>query len=258
MNEYCFSQNPMDHLNLIESDFPSCIWSSAEYYHNENMKGGYQEWPDYCYLPIAVWGGICTQFNIETFSLSNTTAIISGLGAWRNDRIVYRIPDYVFDIASKTTLSKKLPVDKIIAFYKKGMYFELPSGNFIQGCFIHIEYDFERNEPELRLLLDVSDSLLPASIHLGDWSLKSGIERSLPQYLSDEDKTGVIDIYYDLVKNVILTMLLVMDGRFDVVVSHEMPHEKGSLAKLKKIGKKGGSIKKVKVCSVIPRMNNVA
>nr|WP_321271025.1 hypothetical protein [uncultured Tolumonas sp.] len=248
----------MDHLNLIESNFPSCIWSSAEYHHNENMKGGYQAWPDYCYLPMAVWSDICIQSDIETYSLSNITAIISGLGAWRNDRIVYRIPEYVFDMASKTKLPKQLPVDKIIEFSKKGMYFELPGGDFIQGCFIHIEYDFERNEPELRLLLDARDSLLPAILHLGDWSLKSGIERSLPQYIHETFKKELIDISYDLLKIVILTMLLVMEGEFDVVVSHEMPNARGSLAKLKKIGKKGGSIKKVKICSVIPRMNNVA
>ena len=258
MSEHCFSQNPMDHLNLIESDLPSCIWSSAEYSHNENMKGGYQVWPDYCYLPIAVWGDICTQYDIETFSLSNTTAIISGLGAWRHDRIVYCIPDYVFDMASKTKLPKQLPVDKIIAFSKKGLYLDLSGEGFIQGCFIHIEYDFERNEPELRLLLDTGDSLLPAIVHLGDWSLKSGIERSFPQYFPKMFMGELIDMQYDFLKRIILTMLFVMEGAFDVVVSHETPNARGSLAKLKKIGKKGGSIKRVKICSVIPRMNNVA
>lgn len=258
MNEHCFFQNPMDHVNIFESLLPSCIWSLSERYHNENVKSGYQGWPDYCYLPIAVWGDICIQSDIETFSLSNTTAIISGLGAWKNDLIVYRISDYVFDMASKTKLPKQLPVDKIIAFSKKGLYLELPGEDFIQGCFIHIEYDFERKKPELRLLLDTGDTLLPASVHLGDWSLNSGIDRSFPQCFPKVFMGELIDMQYYFLEKIILTMLFVMEGALDVVVSHETPNARGSLAKLKKIGKKGGSIKKVKVCSVIPRMNNVA
>lgn len=228
MSEHCFSQNPMNYLNLIEYDFSSEIWYLAEFYHDKNIKGGCQKWPDYCYLPLAVWDDVFAEADIIMLSLSNSPAIIAGLGAWRNDRVVYRIPEYMFDVASSIKLPEKLPVDKIIDFSKKGLYLELPGWDLIQGCFIHIEYNFERNEPELRLLLDWNDALLPSIVHLGDWSLKSGIERSLPQSFPEIPKMQLIEMSHKLLSSIILTMLFVMEGKceFDVV-SYKMPNVRG-------------------------------
>lgn len=114
-------------------------------------------------------------------------ARLAGLSAWRMAQGIYRYDPAVYEAVRDTPLSGDIPHDVLYRLPEWCVYVETPGlrveGAAMSGAFVHLEYDFDRREPELRLLLDVDAErgpmLVPIALHLGAWPLAESISRAL-------------------------------------------------------------------------------
>ena len=189
----------------------------------------YEAWPEWCYLPLSAWYAVVTA-HLECDSLYLGTvgdvSRLGALGAWRMTKGVYQFEPSLYDtLTSVERLSGSLPAETFLRLPEWCVYIQTPRLRGFEyidelyGAFVHLEWDANTHETDLRFYLDGSGPRLPGiPLHLGNWSIASGLRRTYDQAIEQlqrwgewtEDRTetlrGVLD------RLCALTLYLCSDG----------------------------------------------
>lgn len=100
-------------------------------------------------------------------SLARTLDIarVAALAAWRSTQGVYRFDATLLHELLATPLDGALPTEHLQRLPEWCIYVELGLSG-ICGFFAHLEYDLKAQKPELMLLVDCPESLVPVAIRL--------------------------------------------------------------------------------------------
>lgn len=171
---------PLTHLAAIGKSYPK-IWRMVELMRAD--PGGYSDWPNWCYMPLAgsyaiVSGGGSNRIPLHRIG---EVARMAALTAWRVTQGVYRFNPTIFQMISTTPIEGDLPCEILYRLPEWCVYIETPEmrclDSRLYGFFAHLESDSNTGGAELRLLLDTDEGLHAIPIHLGPWSLSEGLRR---------------------------------------------------------------------------------
>ena len=147
----------------------------------------FERWPTYCLLPISLWR-TCILLpgkqpkGIVAADLHMAQA--AAIGSWRYSQGYYRFDSDVYTGLMTMPLGGKLPLEAFLRLPEWCVYVETPYLAFasmpLAGVYAHLEYDVKRDEPELRLLLDLdtdrTSSFIPIPIHLANITLRESLD----------------------------------------------------------------------------------
>lgn len=169
-------------LNAATADYPGA-WRLAESWRQDKGKG-LPDWPDYCFFPMAGWyAAVCDELQTSSVSLPYIPDVsrLAALGAWRYTQSIYRINPALYQSLIETVPRGPLPVSLLMRLPEWCVYIETPGvthrGDELHGFFAHMEWDVNRKQPELRLLLVKDNSLEPAPLHIGHWTITEAVDR---------------------------------------------------------------------------------
>lgn len=170
-------------LNSAGADYPKA-WRMAESWR-QDRGSDLPDWPDYCFFPMAGWyAAICDELQVSKLSLHYALDIsrLAALGAWRYTQSVYRINSSLYQALIQTVPRGQLPVELLMRLPEWCVYIETPGLTYakeeLQGFFAHLEWDANRFQPELRLLLVKEKGLEPVPLHLGGWTITEAVDRA--------------------------------------------------------------------------------
>ncbi|EKA7659286.1 hypothetical protein OL397_004460 [Salmonella enterica] len=113
--------------------------------------------------------------------MATDIARLSGLAAWRATQGIYRFDPDLY-AALITTPVDRLPAEVLTLLPEWGVYVETPGHDRFTGFFAHCDYDPRSKSPELRLLLDTVDNLIPVAIPVMNGMLSDAIDTATPGF----------------------------------------------------------------------------
>ena len=173
---------PSDHLNNFNRKYSSGYGLIDEFRRNRGKD--IPNWPKWCFLPMAAfYTVICKATGSDSVppQLISDIGRLAAIATWRYSQGVYRFDPDVFDALWTTKLSGDLPADVLLRLPEWSVYIETPGKKFVSskmfGFWVHLEHDANDKRRELRFLLDLEETLLPLPIHIGNWPLKTALEK---------------------------------------------------------------------------------
>ncbi len=170
-------------LNAATDDYPAA-WKMAEAWRQDKGKD-LPDWPDYCFFPMAGWyAAVCAELNVDKVSMTYIADVarLAALGAWRYTQSIYRINPALYQSLIDTVPRGQLPVSLLMRMPEWCVYIETPGlqhdGVELHGFFAHLEWDANREQPELRLLLVKENGLLASPLHIGPWTITEAVDRA--------------------------------------------------------------------------------
>lgn len=141
-----------------------------------------KNWPDWCFIPIADIAKIIRadwRGRKDIHNMAADAARLSSMAAWRVTQGIYQFDPDLYE-ALITTSVETLPAEVLTLLPEWGVYIETPGHEMIGGFFAHCEYDARYKRPELRLLLNTPDSLIPVAIPVVNGMLSDAINTATP------------------------------------------------------------------------------
>lgn len=163
-------------------DYP-LAWSQADAFRADRGQPGF-DWPDWCFLPMGGAYAIVSGGGVNRLGLDRIgdVARMSALIAWRMTQGIYRFDPAVYAAVIDTPVSGDLPGRVLMQLPEWCVYVETPGFELsigqLHGFYAHLEYDANNGHSELRLLLDLTDRLVPIPLHLGDWPLAESVAKA--------------------------------------------------------------------------------
>ena len=123
---------------------------------------------------------------------------MGALAAWRITQGIYRFDPGVYDAVHHTPLKRDIPCDILYRLPEWCVYIETPGFQSelgeIYGAFAHLEWDVNTARVELRLVIDCDDGLIPLPLHLGPWSLREALDRTMAESLRQAALMGLAEV----------------------------------------------------------------
>ena len=183
------------HLSSLRKQYPD-IWREIDYYRTGFMPAF--TWPKWCFMPMAGYLAIVTggRPDFHDLPLDVQLRLIKGaqqlaaLAPWRLTQGVYRFhPELGKEIAS-SELSGDLPTSLFYHLPEWSVYIHWEKTLTDRACygfFAHLEWDANHNRPELRLLVDSEEDLVPVPVHLNAGSILEALEAVVRQAESNAE-----------------------------------------------------------------------
>jgi hypothetical protein len=176
---------PRDHVTAAAHHYPSA-WRQADQFRADRGRAGLDDWPSWCYLPLAGWYAIVSaEAGLDGLTPRYVldVARLGAVGTWRVTQGIYRFDPALYDAIADTPVSGDVPHDVLYRMPEWCVYVETPErkwcGSALHGFFAHLEHDVNSGRAEVRLLLDADSGLQPMPLHLGAWSLSESIARAV-------------------------------------------------------------------------------
>lgn len=231
-------QPPKQVLREIARTYPQA-WQIIKACRAGKGKG-LPDWPDWCYVPIAagftVVGNQIKDTLNDAYFNRLTPAVIVAAATWRISQGIYRFDPDLYKALIQQPLDGNLPCDLLKRLPEWCIYIEtipdldaVQSGQrYILGFWAHLEYDPYQKREELRFVFFVNNGLLlPIPVHLGNWTLKEGIQRVIDEAKEMARQHGIpispsLDNIADLTPFVQLVLYLCADNT-DIPIRPQHP-----------------------------------
>lgn len=145
-------------------------------------------WHDYCFLPLAAWCSIITSAKQkEALTVEEMSELhdLAAAGTWRYSQGMYRFDPDIYAAVIDSEISGDLPSDVLTRLPEWCLYVETPDLQaFDQPChgfWVWLEHDMNHGHTELRILLDLEQTRLSVPLYLGDWPLKTAIDKYMTE-----------------------------------------------------------------------------
>lgn len=180
--------SPMQHLTQATKKYPNMSSWVGTFLKAKGEPGG-QNWPNWCFLPMAAWAAIIqTQAHksnryASPMEVAATVGTLSAIGTWRYSQGIYRMDAHLLAELARTECSGALPCDVLRRLPEWCVYVETPGLTYFEsalhGFWAHLEWDMNHQREELRLVLNTSQRLIPEPLHLGEWSVEEAVTKAL-------------------------------------------------------------------------------
>ena len=191
---------PMELLRETSSVYPQA-WTQMEDFHNANGKGDIPGWPSWCYAPMAAAHAVAThgipvEMVQDPILAARVSQIIAALAPWRLNKEVY-----VFDQDLAYALYEQegeldIPGDFLTNLPYTCFYVETPGLAMdevpVHGFFVHLEYDINTKERELRFLFVPHniDYVVGFPVHLDAGTLEDSMIATMLESVKSATDTG--------------------------------------------------------------------
>jgi hypothetical protein len=187
---------PRAHVAVAKHYYPDA-WQLADKFR-AGRGTHYPDWPNWCFLPIAAGLGIIAEdAGIDLMELPRLypmrvtdAARLTALATWRVTQGIYRFDPAVYEAVRGTPLTGDIPDEVLYRLPEWCVYVETPGLSGQHGFFAHLEHDHS-GRPELRLLLDTDEMLVPVPIHLGKLSLAHAVASAEHEALQQAQQWGL-------------------------------------------------------------------
>ena len=184
---------PIKHLAAAGGMYPNA-WKQIDIFRAGRGKD-LPDWPQWCFLPMAAWYAIVSEGGNMPLSRVPDVGRLAALGAWRYSQGVYRFDDSVYESLRGTVPSGDMPVEVLYRLPEWSVYIETPGadwlGDALYGFWAHLEFDINQKKPELRLLLDTEQSLIPIPLHMGNWTITEAVDRAMEETMNQGRALGM-------------------------------------------------------------------
>lgn len=188
---------PLALLKQIAAAYPKA-WAQMEMFHNEKGKQGLPSWPDWCYAPMSAalavtMGSVPDTFDNRIVSVHDAQ-IVMAIAPWRLSKEVFVMDTEMQELLFEQADDLKLNPELLLHLPYACFYIQFASGTIFHdiayhGVFVHLEYDSDREERELRLLyLTESGETIGVPIHIDAKTIEDSIQmvgeeayRNLPE-----------------------------------------------------------------------------
>lgn len=117
----------------------------------------------------------------DIHNMTADVARLASLVAWRATQGIYQFDPDLY-AALVTTPVDRLPAEVLTLLPEWGVYIETPDHDRFIGYFASCDYDHRNKSPELRLLLDTEDNLIPVAIPIINGMLSDAINIAMPGF----------------------------------------------------------------------------
>lgn len=213
-------------LRLVRREpkwFPG-IWEALDACREAKAEGE-MDWPDYCHLPIgAAHTALVDMYGLSNEQAAQLCAELTACYTWRQSRVIYNFdPDLAEALAAQAESMEDtdvLPVELLLHLPYSCIYIKAPGvlDEHLDGCFVWIEHDINREAPELRVqcVLDGYEYSVPLVLHLVSGTILDCIQDTNTEIAKHTDNpemqaSGVEDIRM-LLTAIQLLLYLVSDN----------------------------------------------
>lgn len=177
---------PLALLKKVSAERPEA-WEQMKDFHDHNGKEGLPPWPDWCYAPMAASFAVASKGKADTFyekwSFVSLSAEIAALAPWRISKEVFVIDEELKKLLSEQGGETDIPTEILLSLPYQCFYIELDnfliSGVHCCGVFVHLEYDVNNGDRELRLLYLADDGrTLGMPIHIDEKNLMENLKHT--------------------------------------------------------------------------------
>lgn len=199
LNNNNHSPRYLQHLHEISGRYPD-----MSRYVDEMLAGkgvDLPNWPSWCFMPMAAWYSIVSathRLPMLPPELVPEVSVLSALGAWRYCQGVYSIDNELLEALLDSPVSGDLPSDVLYHLPEWCVYVPLEHhplpwcGYQVMGFWAHLEFDVNTQRTELRFLFDtVDEQLIPAVLHLGDWSVADAVNAANAEAIKQAQNAGL-------------------------------------------------------------------
>lgn len=191
--------SPQRHLVEISRRYPNA-WRGIEHCLAGRGKD-LPNWPRWCFCPVAAAHAVVfaqhEQSGKSPAEIGFDIPAVAALAAWRITQGIYRFDPDIASALMETPLSK-IPRDVLYNLPEWCVYVEVekdtPWGHVV-GFFAYLEWDTKDFRHELRLLLDTSERLIPAILHISE---SAYLEDALRSAYAEARRNAPADIEFNL------------------------------------------------------------
>lgn len=185
--------SPLNHLAAAGKMYPEA-WKQVERFRADRAR--YLDgWPQWCFLPMSLWYVIVSEGGIMPLNRVPDIGRLAAIGSWRYSQGIYRFDESVYAALRDTVPSGEMPVEVLFRLPEWSIYIETPGVEWsdipLHGFWAHLEFDTNEKTPELRLLLDTEQSLIPVALHMGRWTITEAVDRATQQAVKQGSLIGV-------------------------------------------------------------------
>lgn len=176
---------PNEHLIGAGKMYPQA-WKQVDTFRQDKGRG-LPDWPAWCFMPMAAWyaivsGGGANRLGLDMIS---DVAKMAAIGTWRYSQGIYRFDPDVYNALIDTVPKGDLPAEVLYRLPEWSLYIESPGLKWFEtdmhGFWVHLEWDANSGQHELRLLLNTDGNLIPVPIHIGKWTLTEAVDRAVSE-----------------------------------------------------------------------------
>ena len=187
-------KNPTEHLQAAGTIYPNA-WNQIDIFRDGRGKD-LPMWPNWCFLPFAAWYAIVSEGKTLAPSQVADVARLAAFGTWRYTQGIYRFDPQVYEELIATNIKGDIPSEVLLRLPEWCMYIETPNyeyvdGEEIYGFWVQLEWDTQTERVELRLLLNMKNSLLPMILHIGEWTLEEAVAKALNESKIQAQHQGI-------------------------------------------------------------------
>lgn len=149
--------SPVEILNAYTRRYPQA-WAQME--HFRLGKGGFADWPDWCWVPVAGAYAVVSGGGSNTVPPDrlHDVGVVHALAAWRLSQCVYRFDPELYDRIAETPMSAEVPVEALLRLPEWCVYIETnPEAEGILGFWACLESDQNDGHTELRISMHFAD-----------------------------------------------------------------------------------------------------
>jgi len=174
---------PVKHLQEFNKRYPNAS-KFVDSFRKDRGKD-IPDWPDWCFLPMSAYYAIVSAehklCSLPISLISNVTNL-TALNIWRITQGIYRFDEALEDALMHTEITGDMPTEVFFRLPEWCVYIETNNisyfDNRVRGFFVHLEHDLNTGRSELRILLDLDETLYPVILHLGKWSIVEAVRRA--------------------------------------------------------------------------------
>lgn len=157
-------------------------WQMVDMLHNSKGTNGFPNWPDWCYIPIGATLAVAMLDAPDTFENRmesiKSAQNIAALAPWRRSKEVYVMDADMQALLFEQANDLKLNPETLLRLPYLCFYIQFaPDTTKFHGVFVHLEFDTESKERELRLLyLSQGGETLGVPIHIDAKTIEESID----------------------------------------------------------------------------------
>lgn len=198
--------SPMQYLKGLTESYPA-MSSWVRTCLQDKGKIGEPDWPDWCFMPMAAWAALIQVKYADSDPIEREWAVslglaqLSAIGMWRYSQGIYRYDADLLSALADSKLSGELPSKVFRRLPEWCVYIETPGftwlGSALHGFWAHLEWDYNLQREELRLLLNTDHGLLGQPLHLGNWSIEEALHKTL-EFTSGNGQRNTLTSWLDM------------------------------------------------------------
>ena len=198
---------PIALLHEVTEFFPQA-WSQMEDFHKHNGVGGLPAWPIWCYAPMSMAYAVVTSgapFDAieDTISAAQAAQCVAALAPWRLNKEVYVFDQDLAEALYEQDCDLDVPAEFLLSLPYDCFYVHTPGlaidSAIIHGFFVHLEYDINTEERELRILFVPQEDTKMAigfPIHIDSGSISNSMELTMMESVKTAMDLGRSDILH--------------------------------------------------------------